>query len=713
MAAVQISGAVWPLAIAGRIGPFKDGSGNLWVIAFDSTPHVVAYKSSDAGATWGTSFAGAATLGNFSLDCVYDGNNIIYVLVQDGSNVLNIYSFTISTTTWTDLYASGTKPTVIGDVSARFPAFLAVRSTGEFVVGYNSTLHNVSFRSVGYARMSSAGVWSAAVRLDANNAAIHYSMRGVVLGASDRVHFAWTQSGGSWEERTLSSGNALDTVNTGGNSPVGSEGRLGGLYYNATLANVVLGTSTTQFVWRGASAASTALTVDATALQAGAIKIAGGAAFFYHPVSSVLYCFYVDNTSADVFVNTCAGGGTTWGTAATQDVATAAAGVSVGLIATGIGVLFNDTNVFFDTYIIAPANQTSYFSPAAQPGPGVLAFLQGRIAAWTQTSFTGVTPTSPAPAAIQPLVRLNRRTVRVARLLANKALILRAPSTPTPTPLVRHDTIHVTRQALIRRARVTRLLANKPAVIRSVVTAIPAVRQDRIHVIGKAVRRSRISRLLANKPVLLRAPSTPTPTPLVRNRVTVTREALTRKARRARLLANRPTVLRAPPTPTQSVEPPQRMFVSREAVRRKARVIRATQNRPTILRAPAVAPAVQPAHQPIVHTTRRSRYIRTQANKPVLLRAPSTPTPTPLVRNRVTVSREAQLRRSRWTCLGRGRRIRPQLLRPPRGGTATPVVTAAAGSTGGRHMEIDWGRLHREDEELVTIIGALVAAGDI
>ena len=156
------------------------------------------------------------------------------------------------------------------------------------------------------------------------------------------------------------------------------------------------------------------------------------------------------------------------------------------------------------------------------------------------------------------------------------------------------------------------------------------------------------------------------------------------------------------------------MFVSREAVRRKARVLRTQQNRATILRAPAPPPPVQPAHQPLVHTTKRSRYTRTQANRATILRAPSTPTTTPLVRNRVTVSREALVRRSRWTCLGRGRRLKPRFVYPPRGGTAvTPVVVPAASSGGGRQEEIDWGRLQREDEELVAVLGALVAAGDI
>lgn len=353
MAAVQISGAVWPAAITGRLGPFADSSGNLWVFALDSTPHVVAYKSSDGGVTWGTTYATSGTYGNFSLDCVYDGSDTVYVLVQDASNVLNILSFTLSTHTWADLYVSGTKPAALADVNSRFPAFLVRRSTGEIVVSYQSALHSTTFRSISYARFSTAGAWSAAVRVDQNNATIHYSLKGMVLGASDRVHFAYIQSNSTAISRSISSANSIDTAQTAGSGGNVAETTFNAIFYDAAVG-LVWGfnsqTTNLRFPYRATSGANATWTADANQISANlAISTGTGSsvAFAYDSANSKLWGAF-QGAGSDVYYNSAAVAGTTWGTEALLDAATAAKGFSMTKSGFGLHVAYGDSGVFYD-----------------------------------------------------------------------------------------------------------------------------------------------------------------------------------------------------------------------------------------------------------------------------------------------------------------------------------------------------------------------------
>lgn len=360
MAAVQITGAVYPVSGVGQIGPFRDGSGNLWVFAFDSTPHVVAYKSSDSGATWGTTFATAATYGNFSLDCVYDGSNVVYVLVQNASHVLNILTFTISTTTWADTYVSGTKPTVNTDANSKYPAFLNRRSTGEYVAVYQGPFHSSTFRSVFWARCSSAGVWTAGAEVDAVNATVHYSLKGAVLGASNMTHMFFTNSSSAPTHRSVSSTNVLGTAASVSSSGVHSEIAYSAIRYDAT-AGLIWGacnaTANIRFFWRATSTANPTFTVDANVASASWQVGTGSSAVIYSSISAKLYGFW-QGTSSDLYGNSASG--TTWGTEAALDVATLAFGVSVNSSSTGFDYVYGDSGVFYDSLAVSAAVTDSF-----------------------------------------------------------------------------------------------------------------------------------------------------------------------------------------------------------------------------------------------------------------------------------------------------------------------------------------------------------------
>src|SRR5215469_17019138 len=93
-----------------RIGPFMDSGGNLWIIG-QSGNVKGHFKSTDNGATWSAfQSSGAASSGGW--DSVMDaaGNNIYSIAVT--STTIQIWKLVLSTQTWSEVYSSGTRPTV-------------------------------------------------------------------------------------------------------------------------------------------------------------------------------------------------------------------------------------------------------------------------------------------------------------------------------------------------------------------------------------------------------------------------------------------------------------------------------------------------------------------------------------------------------------------------------------------------------------------------
>lgn len=354
MAAVQLTGAVAPTAPTGRWGPYRDGLGQLWAFAFDATPNVKAWMSTDDGATWGTTYTSAITCTIDSLDTIYEGNDTVYLLVQDGSHVLHIYTFTLSTHTFNaETYTSGTRPTVVGDSAGQFPAMFVRRSTGEFVLHYQGPLHNTTIRSSYFVRVSSAGVYSAATVVFTNST-VHDSMKGIAIDPSDIVYFCYSQSNSSLATIHLTAANSLTgaaTIATGGT--VASEAMHVAFSYDPTLDRLLCGTGIqggTLLFYRSVTGATQTWTADTN--SPGSKRTLSPGVAVYDTVNALLRFLYIDNATRDVFQNTCAV--TTWTTAAAAvlDVATAAVSVTGNFIGGTVYYLFTDSGVFFDKLIV-------------------------------------------------------------------------------------------------------------------------------------------------------------------------------------------------------------------------------------------------------------------------------------------------------------------------------------------------------------------------
>src|SRR5215831_19930533 len=97
-------------AVPQRIGPFKDSSGNLWIIG-QSGNVKGHFKSTDNGASW-SSFTSSGQPSSGGWDSVIDaaGNNIYSICVT--SVQISIFKLVLSTETWSEVYSSGTRPAV-------------------------------------------------------------------------------------------------------------------------------------------------------------------------------------------------------------------------------------------------------------------------------------------------------------------------------------------------------------------------------------------------------------------------------------------------------------------------------------------------------------------------------------------------------------------------------------------------------------------------
>jgi Concanavalin A-like lectin/glucanases superfamily len=360
VARVAVTGAVWPTYRNARLGPFQDASFNLWVVAFNGSTKVTAYESTDGGATWATSYAAVGTFLTASLDCVFDSAaGVIYAAVQTTSNVVQIWSFTIGTTTWARV-DSGTGPTVYADAGGLFPAFIAKRTVSaatEYVVLHQGALHNSTYRTASYARFA-AGAWVAPVELDAGGN-YNYSVKGICNGlAADRVHFLWYDARSTLlycQERSLTAATTLSTVSNLTATGTAEEAAYFSIFYHPTLARLVVAaptyTTTYRPVMRSAqdSGAANPQTWANDTNTAGTDEPATcPMVFAYSTVTSKLYAFFREYTSDDVYWNSVAASTWTTAAAAALDVATAATGISTGILATGIGVLHNDSGIYYD-----------------------------------------------------------------------------------------------------------------------------------------------------------------------------------------------------------------------------------------------------------------------------------------------------------------------------------------------------------------------------
>lgn len=292
--------AAWPNQIAARIGPFQDGSGNLWAIVVKTT--ISAVRSTDGGATWDTQYDQSVINARGEFDCVFDfANGLIYVVAIDSGSAARILSFNVTSHVWTAIDGATSRPSISGDVNGKLMVFLTRRSTGEFVIFYQGNLHSMGndYRSVYYARCSAAGVWSSSVAVAALKNTL-YDAKSAVLGDSDRFHMIYNPGAATMKHRSLSSANGLDTEANAGTANA-TTANYYNLYYNNILAKIVFELDN-GIVHRATSAANPTWTADANAI--GSPENGGSpAAWVYDLAGEKLYVFYRDATSDDVYVN--------------------------------------------------------------------------------------------------------------------------------------------------------------------------------------------------------------------------------------------------------------------------------------------------------------------------------------------------------------------------------------------------------------------------
>jgi hypothetical protein len=404
--------------IGGRYGPFKDDSGNLWIIGYlTGTFKLTAWRSTDGGATWNTNFQ-ATGAGSATLDCFFDiTNQIIYAVADSGgTRILGVWKFQISTTTWSEVFSSGTRPQASNDTTyTKCNASILVRSTGEIVVVYQGPTHSVmgtAYDSVYYARLSSAGVWSAGVQVD-DNAAQSYPFLNACLGASDRVHM-FMNANGTAKHRSLDSTNVMDTLA----NVTGVYGVANNLasFWNSTRGLMVVfqGGSV---VSRASSVANPTWTDDPVTLAA---KNTVAAALVYDGAGKIIIV-YVDNSTSDIF--TSSSSTTSWPAGTLLDVATGPGWVSAGYMAVGqAGVTWNDGSQYFDAMTTAgpkplPVAGISATSTVSGAGFRELPRVTSGAVAAASTVSGGVRVTRKvAPAAITATSTVSGAVGRIKKL---------------------------------------------------------------------------------------------------------------------------------------------------------------------------------------------------------------------------------------------------------------------------------------------------------
>lgn len=348
--AVQITTG-WPSCVSGRFGPFRDGSGNLWLIAKPtggSSNYPTAYKSTDDGATWNTSYS--ETNPDASLyktaDSLYDGNDAIYVACI-GTQNLGVFKFTISTHTWSEVYTSGTRPI---PYAGTWPVFLARRSDGNFVVAYQGSANAMGqpYRRVYYALLSSTGVWSAiGTEVETFSKGNNYDLKEMILGAGDRIHFFFGRSTTLFL-RTLTSSNNWTEAEQGMGALLVASDYIK-VIWDAILTKIIYGLNPdVGDAWKVCRAPSQntgpVWTIDTNSVGYSE-PASSPPALVYEPINNKLYVFYRDSVSDDLYQNST--DSTTWdtGAAAQQDAGTIA-GISVNPIYEVAPVSLDDASIY-------------------------------------------------------------------------------------------------------------------------------------------------------------------------------------------------------------------------------------------------------------------------------------------------------------------------------------------------------------------------------
>ena len=216
---VTISSSLFP-AQNYFCGPFKSSGGNFYTVLRESsgiTPEV--YKATDPTTSFSAQDAANNPVNAATTLWAYQVGDVLHIVTYHDSatsDVVYYHTFNMATDAWV------TKDEVIESPkdtpgATYMSGSIALRSDGDVIVLYNGdqdTVMGVDYQRVDYARKE-VSTWTVGVAVDAAGE-VNYSGASVVLGASDRMHFFFTEvlsaTDRDVQHRSLSSANALDTV---------------------------------------------------------------------------------------------------------------------------------------------------------------------------------------------------------------------------------------------------------------------------------------------------------------------------------------------------------------------------------------------------------------------------------------------------------------------------------------------------------------------
>jgi hypothetical protein len=195
-----------------KVGPFKDGNGNLYYLHERAETNNVwlVSKSTDGGDTWvDVDTVNRPTKGDLeAVDAVLE-NDRLYILHCQSPAVWH-HVFRVSThgtdpDTW-ELKDEEIEPNSVPDqVPSRQVAGIVRRGDGDLVAFY--IFNNGTNTQVYYKIKPNGGSWGSRIQLDSE--AVNFLGLGVVRGASDKSHIAYNDDAGNVWHRSLDSADTL------------------------------------------------------------------------------------------------------------------------------------------------------------------------------------------------------------------------------------------------------------------------------------------------------------------------------------------------------------------------------------------------------------------------------------------------------------------------------------------------------------------------
>lgn len=230
MALNTISAASWIVTDgAGYPGPFRDGNGNLYVVATGAvSPNSIdVYKSTNGGSTWVAQDTAnnPITSGAYWIHAAVLDDTVIHIANHDnftGGKTQNIdimyHTFNTSDAgsnpdTW-QIVDEAVVTVDVGDaadVTETHGIEIAVRSDGDVIVFHPGTKHvdmGTHYFNQSYSRRESAS-WTTDIAL--TNEAFHQHHPRAVMAPNDECHFVYYTQGQALYGATLDSANSLST----------------------------------------------------------------------------------------------------------------------------------------------------------------------------------------------------------------------------------------------------------------------------------------------------------------------------------------------------------------------------------------------------------------------------------------------------------------------------------------------------------------------